>query len=116
MPGTINTGTRLIEEGALLPESLERVLQLDSDPLERVEVLHLARNAAVESRGVEACDCGNAALPGQKVLPAFVRPDSYGADESDACHNYPASQLCLLLDEVVLGIATGKPQTPKCES
>src|SRR6202795_1746488 len=35
-----------------------------------VEVLHLARNAAVESRGVEACDCGNAALPGQKVLPA----------------------------------------------
>jgi len=74
--------------------------------LERVEVLHFARNAAVESRSVEACDCGNAALPGQKVLPAFLRADSYGADESNACHNYPASQLCLLLDEVVLGIAT----------
>src|SRR6202035_2095641 len=47
--------------------------------------------------------CGNAALPGQNVLPAFLRADSYGADESNVCHNYPASQLCLLLDKAVLG-------------
>lgn len=60
----------------------------------------------LRQRGVEACDCANAALPSQKVFPAFRRADSCSTDESNACHNHAASQLYLLLDEMVLGVAT----------
>src|SRR5207248_6181315 len=62
------------------------------NPLEGVEVLDFARNATVETGGVEISDGCNATDSGEKILPAFLRADSQRADQSNACNHNPASQ------------------------
>src|SRR5439155_25124850 len=65
------------------------------DPLEMVEVLHLAGDFAIESGGIEMGDWSNAAASGDEVPPAFLRADTQRADQSNTRDNYPASQRSL---------------------
>src|SRR6266550_2703115 len=61
------------------------------DPLEGVEVLHLAAEFAIETGSVERRDRGDAAASGEEVSPAFLRADAQRADQPNTRNDYPAS-------------------------
>ncbi len=63
------------------------------NPLEGIEVLDLSGDLAIEVRGIEMRNRPDAALPGDEVLPAFLRADAQRADQSNARNDYPASQV-----------------------
>jgi hypothetical protein len=63
------------------------------NPVERIEILDLARDRAIETRGVKMCDGAHAALPGPEVFPAFLRADAQRADKPNTCNDNPTCQL-----------------------
>ena len=66
------------------------------DPLERIEVFHLAGDAAIESGGIKERDGANPAFTGDEIFPSFLRADTQRADESNARYNNAASQRFVL--------------------
>ena len=63
------------------------------DPPEGIEIFNLAANFAIKSCGVKKRNGADTALPGHEVGPTFLGSDAQRADQSDARHNYAASQL-----------------------
>src|SRR5437773_2001533 len=59
-----------------------------------IETLDLAGDAAVEARRIKQGNSGDSALPGEEVLPGFLRADTQRANQPDARNDNPACQRC----------------------
>src|SRR5205809_215210 len=61
-------------------------------PIQRIETLDLAGDAAVEARRIKQGNSGDSALPGEEVLPGFLRADTQRANHPDARNDNAAGQ------------------------
>src|ERR1700676_740976 len=63
------------------------------NPAERIEIFYFAADLAVEARGIKQRDRTHAALTRDEGRPTLLRAGAQRADQSNARHNYTASQL-----------------------
>ena len=88
--GEIGGGERQLNEAA----GLFQFFFLE--PIERLEALYFAGDAAIETSGIEMSDGTDAAFGGENVAPDFFGPDAETADESDAGNDHAAIQRFIL--------------------
>src|SRR5438445_7213160 len=62
------------------------------NPVQRIEVLHLAGDAAVESVGIKLGNRADAGLAGLKSVPGFFSADPAGANQTHTRYHDPAIQ------------------------